>query len=214
MGKNNKAIFWSTDIIKLIDGLPIGGLAVQMYLWALAFVENGWEVLSFAKNARATVVREGIVFHPIKNIKRVNIILEWFHAIKYIWLVRPSLLVYRGSSRHLLSIAIFSRLFGVKLVLFGASDSDFEIDKIPVGATNLDRRMYLRSLRHISYFITQNRYQHDMLLKNFGKESLVQFNIWGHLADNLKDTPPESDVVWVANLRKPFSGGFFFALIS
>ena len=202
MNNNSRVIIWSTDVIKLIEGNPIGGLAVQMFFWAQVFVNNGWKVFSFSKNAKATVVREGIVFHPLKNIQRVNFFLEWWHAFKFILIVRPELLICRGSSRCLLALSFFSKLFDVKMVFYGASDSDFETNKTPVGTTKLDRCMYLRSLRHIRYFVTQNQYQHDMLLRNFGKESLVQFNIWGHNVDRIVDTPPRSDAVWIANLRR------------
>ena len=201
MGKK-RVIIWSTDIIKLMEGKPIGGLAVQMYFWAQTFVANKWKVFSFAKNAKSRVILDGIEFRPKKNIQRINFILEWWQAIKFILILRPELLIFRGSSRQLLSLSLFARLFAVKLVLFGASDSDFEINRVPAGSTKLDRLMYLRSIRRICYFVSQNQYQHNMLLSNFGKESLIQFNIWGHSKVDFEDCSPESDVVWVANLRK------------
>lgn len=196
-----KVIIWSTDVIRLIEGNPIGGLAVQMYFWAQVFAGNGWKVYSFAKNAKDTVIKEGIEFRPLRIIQLANFLLEWWHAFKFLCVIRPELLIYRGSSRHLLSLALFSRLFGIKLVFFGASDSNFEPDSNPTGS-KLDRNMYLHSIKHIRYFVTQNQYQHDMLLKNFGKDSLIQFNIWGHSDRYEEDIPPKSDAVWVANLRK------------
>lgn len=199
--KKNKVIIWSTDVIKLMEGKTIGGIAVQMYFWAQVFAENDWKVFSFAKNANKTIVRERIEFRPVKNIRKVNLLLGWWYAFKFILTIRPELLICRGRSRRMLPIALFSRLFHVKLVFFGASDSNFKPDKFPTGS-KLDRWMYIRSISHIRYFVTQNRYQHDMLFQHFGKKSLLQYNIWGHTADNDGEIPPKSDVVWVANLRK------------
>lgn len=198
--KNNKIIIWSTGVVRLIEGKPIDGLAVQMYFWAQVFADNGWKVFSFAENAKKTVVLENIVFRPLRNIQRLNILFEWWYALKYLVVIRPKIVVYRGESRNLLALSLVSRLLGVKLVYFSASDSNFEPDKNPVGS-KLGFRMYQQSIKYIRYFVTQNRYQHDTLLLHYGKGSLVQYNIWGQTA-KCKDNPPESDAAWVANLRK------------
>lgn len=197
---NNKIIVWSTRVIRLIEGMPVDGLAVQMYFWAQVFADNGWKVYSFAENAKKTHTLENIVFRPLRNIQRVNLLLEWWYALKYMIVIHPKIVFFRGESRNLLSLALLSRLLGVKLVYFSASDSNFEPDKMPVGS-KLGFRMYQKSIKYIQYFVTQNQYQHDTLLSNYGKESLVQYNIWGH-SSNCNETPPKSDAVWVANLRK------------
>lgn len=199
--ESNRVIIWSIDVIRLMVGKPIGGLAVQMFFWAQVFADNGWKVLSFAENAKKTEMREGIEFRPLRNVQRWNFVLEWWYALKNIVLFRPKIIVFRGESRNLYPLALLSRILGVKLVFFSASDSNFELDKKSVGS-KYGLELYHRSIRHIKYFVTQNTYQHDTLLHNFGKESLIQYNIWGHTMDNEEGTPPESDAVWVANFRK------------
>lgn len=199
--ENNRIIIWSTDVIRLMEGKPIGGIAVQMFFWAQVFVENGWNVLSFAENAKETVEREGIEFRSLRNVKHWNFVLEWWYALKYIVLFRPEIIIYRGASRNLYPLALITRLMGVKLVFFSASDSNFEPNKKTVGS-KMGLKLYHRSIHYIKYFVTQNAYQHDTLLQHFGKESFIQFNIWGHAMRNDEGTPPASDAVWVANFHK------------
>lgn len=198
---NKKIIVWSTDVFRLIEGKPIGGIAVQMYFWAQVFAENGWRVFSFAEDARQTITRERIEFKPVRNIQRINFLLEWWRSFKYLLTLRPEMVIYRGANRHLLPLSIFARFFGVKLVYFAASDVNFVPGKELVGS-EFNRKLYHRSIRHIHHFVTQNQFQHDTLLQNYGKESLIMYNIWGHTLSDCQELFMPSDVVWVANFRR------------
>ena len=198
---NKKVIIWLTEVKNLLDGKPIGGIAVQMYFWAKTFAQNGWQVYSFAEDAKDSETREGIIFKPVRNIQRVNFLLEWWRSLKYLLSIRPKVVAYRGANRHLLPLAIFAKLLRVKLVYFSASDVNFEPGKELVGS-ELNRKLYHRSIRHISYFVTQNQHQHDTLLRNYGKESLTMYNIWGQTPSEGLDESSQCDAVWVANFRK------------
>ena len=200
MKYKKKAIIWLTEAKDLLDGKPIGGIAVQMYFWAQTFAEHGWEVYSFSENAKQRVVKEGITFLPKRNVQRINLLLEWWNALKIIATIRPDLIIYRGANRALYPLAKVARLFGRKLVLFGASDVNFEPGKELVGS-EVNRKMYHRAIKHIQFFVVQNQHQHDTLLQNYGKESLVRFNIWGEVRQKPEETVPHSDAVWVANFR-------------
>lgn len=199
--QDKKVVIWLTEVKNLLDGKPIGGIAVQMFFWTQVFVENGWQVYSFAEDVKETVSCKGIIFKPLRNIKRVNFLLEWWRSLKYLLTIRPKLVIYRGANRHLLPISIFAKLFGVKLVYFSASDVNFEPGKELVGS-EFNRKLYHRSIRHIQYFVTQNQHQHDTLKMNYGKDSLTMYNIWGEAQINEQDMPPRGDAVWVANFRK------------
>lgn len=199
--KKRNIIIWSTDIPKLLDGDPIGGITVQLFFWAQVFAKNGWQVYSFAENAKETVIREGIVFLPNKNIKRVNFLMEWWRSLLYHLTIHPQVIIYRGANRQLLPLALFSKLFDTKLVYFAASDVNFEPGKELVGS-EFNRKLYQRSIRHIRYFVTQNEHQHDTLLQNYGKDSLTMYNIWGEVSTDEQEDPPQSDAVWVANFRR------------
>ena len=202
MKQRRRVIIWLTEMMDLIDGKPIGGIAVQMHFWAQVFAKNGWQVFSFADHINATVNKDEIVFKPIRRIRRINFILEWWWAFKYLIVIHPKLIIYRGANRSLLPVSVFARIFGIRLVFFSASDVNFEPGKEMIKG-ELNRKMYHRSIKHIRYFVTQNQHQHDTLYKEYGKESLIMYNIWGHTSlDSSKDDPPKCDVVWVANYRK------------
>lgn len=198
--KNHRVIIWTTDIPKLLDGKPIGGITVQLYFWAQAFAKNGWQVYSFADGAKNTFTREGIVFIPNKYIKRINFLIEWWRSLRYMLTIHPLVIIYRGANRHLLPLALFSKLFRSKLVYFAASDVNFEPGKELVGS-GYNRKLYHCSIRHIRFFVTQNKHQHETLLKNYGKESLTMYNIWGAVNFGRHNKLPESDAVWIANFR-------------
>lgn len=201
MNNNKRVIVWQTEVLKLIDGEPISGFAVQMYFWAKVFHDNGWQVYSFTNRNRKHIRKDGICFEPVKEIRRFNLLLEWWYSLKYIITLRPQIIIYRGANRYLLPLAFFSKIFGVKLVFFSASDVNFVPGKELVGSS-FNRWMYHRSIKLIDLFVTQNRYQHDTLMNNYGKDSLTLFNIWGKIIqDNFEDAK-FSDAVWIANFRR------------
>ena len=199
--KNKRIIIWQTKVVNLIEGRPIGGIAVQMYFWAKIFAENGWKVYSFASSAKETIAKDNIVFKPIKKVQRINLLLEWWYSFKFLMTIRPKLVIYRGAHRQLLPLSIFAKLFGVKLIYFAASDVNFEPGKELVGS-EFNRKLYHLSIKHIQYFVTQNRHQHETLLQNYGKKSLTLFNIWRDVNTKEQKVTLQSDVVWVANFRR------------
>lgn len=198
---NNKIIIWTSDVINLIEGKQIGGIAVQMYFWAKVFAKNGWQVYSFNENAKHTIKKEAVVFKPKRSAPSMNVLLEWWYAFFFILIIRPNIIAYRGANRALFPLSVFSKLFGIKLVMFGASDVNFEPGKELVGS-GFNRKQYQRAVKRIRLFVTQNKHQHDTLLKNYGKESLMLYNIWGDVALKTEETATASDVVWVANFRR------------
>lgn len=199
--KSKKIIIWSTEVIKLIEGKPIGGIAVQMYFWARVFRSNGWEVFSFIENEKRQKEAEGIVFQPQKNVKRVNMLLEWWYAFINMITLKPDVIIFRGANRELLPLSFFSNIFKIKLVMFGASDVNFEPGKELVGS-NINRKLYHRALKRISFFVVQNKHQHDTLSEYFFKDSLILYNIWGEVKKQVEEKVPTSDAVWVANFRR------------
>lgn len=201
MKKKTGIIMWATEIYDLLEKKPIGGIAVQMYFWSQVFSKNGWSVYSFAKTAKKSFTRKEINFKPIKSIQHLNFLLEWWYAIKFLIMIRPAVVIYRGANRALLPLALFSRLFGVKLIFFSASDVNFEPGKELVGS-KFNRKLYYKAIKHIRYFVVQNEHQHDTLLRNYNKDSLTIYNIWGEIGEKENEMPPRSDAVWVANFRR------------
>ena len=200
-GANRKIIVWTNTVINLIEGKQIGGIAVQMYFWAKIFAQNGWQVFSFKENAKQTVEREAVVFKSQRNVQSINALLEWWYAFYFLLKIRPNIIIYRGANRALFPLSVFSKLFGVKLVMFGASDVNFEPGKELVGS-EFNRKQYQKAVKRIELFVTQNKHQHDTLLKNYGKKSMILYNIWGEVDQKPRETVSSSDAVWVANFRR------------
>lgn len=198
---NKKIVIWNSNVRNLIDGEPIGGIAVQLYFWSQVFVAHGWNVVSFTEKSGKTTVKDNIKFKPKRNIARINFLLEWWNAFKTMLIERPDYIIFRGANRELLPLAIISKWFGVKLLFFSASDVNFEPGNELVGSER-NRKLYQRSIKHIKFFIVQNNHQHDTLLSNYNKESFVLPNIWGSAHLDKQTVPSETDAVWIANFRR------------
>lgn len=195
-----RIIIWSTSVIDLIEGKPIGGISVQMYFWAQTFAEKDWDVYSFTERHRKKFVKEKITFLPKRNIKRVNLFSEWWYAFHFISQLKPDLIIYRGANRELLPIVRMSNLFGIKLLFFSASDVNFEPGKELVGS-ELNRTFYHMAIRQCEFFVVQNVHQQDTLKQNYGKRCIQQYNIWRN--DSISNEQiHSSDIVWVANFRR------------
>ena len=198
MNKHNIVVIWSPEVINLLEERQIGGIAVQMYFWAQVFRDNGWEVYSLTYDNEKQ--KEGIHFKRQRNVKRINFILEWWYAVKYILSIKPDIIIYRGANRNLFPLAVVAKVFHKKLIFFGASDVNFEPDK-EITATGFNGKCYRRAIPMVSKIIVQNQFQHDALLQNYGRESLKLSNLWGNLKDDIK-IEERYDVIWVANFRR------------
>lgn len=194
-------VIWATEVYDLLEGKPIGGIAVQLYFWAQIFAKKGWAVVSFSENTSTDKRIDGINFKLKKNIRYLNFLLEWYHALYFILKIRPRMIIFRGANRSLYPIALFSKLFRKKLVFFGASDVNFVPGQELVGSET-NRWFYQKSLPLISSFVTQNEYQKETLQKYYAKKSLVLSNIWNTVEKVSGLNAPTSDVVWIANLRR------------
>lgn len=201
MKSNRNVIIWSKEVFDLIDGRPIGGIAVQMFFWSKIFTEHGWNVYSLSECSHKTTARDNIIFKPIRSIRGINLLLEWCWSLVYLLSIRPNVVIFRGANRQLLPLALLSRPLNIKLVYFSASDVNFEPGKELVGS-EINRKLYHYSLKHIRYFITQNTHQSETLRVNFGNNSLMLPNIW---AENIAidcSNVIHGDVVWIANFRR------------
>ena len=105
----------------------------------------------------------------------------------------------RGAGRPLYPVTRLGKLFGIKTVLFGALDSNFEPGKELISGSERNRKFYQKGIPLVSYIVVQNDYQKQTLKDNYGREALVMQNIWRDVPVEGKAEP--SDVVWVANFR-------------
>lgn len=196
--KQKKLLIWSKSISNLMDG-NVSGIAVQLYFWAQIFAKKGWQVTTFTYGK--TFVKEGITFKNVRRHKKLKIVHEWLSVFWELLLVRPQIVISRGAGRIAYPLALLSRWLGVKYVFFGASDVNFEPGKELIAGGEHNRNQWQKAVKNIKYIVVQNAHQQDTLKKNYQKDSLILFNLWGDVESTVMPDF-QTDVVWVANLRR------------
>ena len=122
--KNKKVFIWTKSISDLFVGTNIvGGIAIQLYFWSQEFRKNGWEVYTFTDSE--PFEREGIFFCKARKWYKLEFLHDWVRLFGLCVRHRPYIILSRGASRSCFALAIVSRIFRIKYVLFGASDRDF-----------------------------------------------------------------------------------------
>lgn len=198
--KNKRVFIWTKSISDLFVGTNlVGGIAIQLYFWSQVFKKKGWEVHTMTNFP--SFEKKGIRFHRNRMWPKTEIIHDWFTLIWISIRYRPQVIISRGASRSDYALSVVSRWFKIKYILFGASDTDFQIGKeLIVGEYN--RKLYQKAIPKINNFVVQNSCQQQDLKHNYNKESLVIPNIWLEKSIDEKRSETEFDVIWVANLRK------------
>ena len=198
--KQKRVLIWSTAVSDLVDGdKAVGGIAVQLYFWAQIFAKKGWQVTTFTH--KKTFVKENITFKKVRRHNKLKIVHEWLSVFGELLFVRPQLVISRGAGRISYPLALLSRWCGVTYVFFGASDVNFEPGKELIAGGEHNRKLWQKAVKQIKYIVVQNAHQQETLKKNYQKDSLTLFNLWGDVkATKVNDF--KTDVVWVANLRR------------
>lgn len=196
----NKVVVWTKGIDEfLTEQGNVGGITVQMYFWAKTFIENNWNVYSFSQKKSSTI--ENIQFLRFPTRRFIGIFIDVFYSFYFIAVIRPKIIVVRGASRNLCFLRIYCWIFYVKLVYFGASDSDFQPGKELIRAGH-DKRLFRFGLQGVRYFVVQNSFQRELLRINYALTNCIVIpNIW-------KSSVQESSaqfancILWVSNIRK------------
>lgn len=188
----------STAIGNLMDGSPkVGGIAVQLYFWAKTFVDNGCTV--YTMSPHKAYEKESVCFLKYRNWGKLDFLHEWLHTFCVYLRYRPDLVMERGAGRSLYPVAKLAKRFHIKMVLFGASDVNYEPGKELISGGERNKQLFRKGIPLVSYFVVQNQHQHDTLKKNYGRKSMIMPNIWGKIESPGNATT--TDVVWIANLR-------------
>ena len=172
-----KVIVWTSSVYNLYREIGIvGGIAIQMSFWAKTFLEKGWQVYSISNYEKTNI--EGIQFLKIRHLPIVGYFIDLLYSFFYIATIRPNVILFRGASRSLAHLSLFAKMFGVKLIFFGASDVNFQYEKEGIGRKH-DRVLYRLGLRNTKYFVAQNQLQYDLLVSTYKKKMLLQSLIFG-----------------------------------
>ena len=193
-----KVIVWTPFVYNLYREIGVvGGIAIQMSFWAKTFLGNGWHVYSISNFEKTNI--EGIQFLKIPHLSVVGYFIDLLYSFFYIATIRPNIILFRGASRSLAHLSLFAKLFGVKLIFFGASDTDFKCEQELIGRKH-DRVLYRLGLRNTKYFVAQNQLQYDLLLKAYNKKNVIIIpNIWLSYA---QDSQKRDIILWVSNFRQ------------
>lgn len=213
--KQKTVLLYCSGIDDVLSGSSkVAGIQVQMSFWARTFVKQGWKVYTFTDKQKRDI--DGI--HFIKTYKskllyrlHLQLVQDLMNCIRCIKL-HPDIVICRGASRSLFLLSKLCRRNHIQLVMFGASDVNFVPEKCKIAGSSHNTELYQKALSQIEYFVTQNKEQHDTLMKYFGKNSMVLSNIW--LQDEAKEQTLKKlyDAIWIANLRPLKRAEWFIAL--
>lgn len=212
-----KALFCCTGIDDFLDGSPkVAGIQVQMSFWALTFQRNGYESYSFTLN-RGEKEINGVRFIPKKSYSflqklKLASFYEWFSLIRTIKQIKPDILIIRGANASLEVLSKYCKRKSIKLLMFGASDSDFVQGK-EILTNKINAKLYRRGVHNTKFFVVQNSFQQKTLLENYGKNSLLLPNIWLGLQKQ-EGNKKVYDAIWVSNLRRLKRAEWFVNLVA
>lgn len=200
--KNNKVLVCNSCTDFLYDeNTTIGGLNVQMYLWARTFHQHGWDVtcITHLKQLRNVEVA-GIKHIYTKTHAHLEAFFVFVNYFIMLMRLRPSLILVRGRGVSLYPLSIFSKIIGSKLVFMVAADTN--MDKGHEAKLNFETKLFRRAVPYVKYFVAQNTIQQNQLLQNYSKKSIIIPNIWGQFeGGNVRDIE-KNDILWVGNIRK------------
>lgn len=181
------------------DG-KVGGINVQLYLWAKELMEQGWEVYTF--DIDKAHVTEGIHFLPQPRSAGLAGLTFWLSVRKILKQIRPSLVIIRGSKTHTnYEVALLCRKFGIGCVYMGASDKDLDFS-VSSFSDRIIKRLALGAIKIIPYVLAQNQYQ-AARFKDMGKDKVAVIpNIWSkEISRGPLPDFPAGYYLWVANFR-------------
>lgn len=200
-----KVFFCCTGIDDFLNGSPkVAGIQVQMSFWALLFKQNGNECFTYSLNGGDSSIRN-IIFIPKKTssfMQRIKLasLFEWWTLARDIHRIKPSLVIIRGANASLPILTRVCKTENAKLIMFGASDSDF-VPGHEILTNKVNKYLFHKGLYRTNYFVVQNNYQQKTLFENYKKDSLLMPNIW--LSQNQIETNKDVyDAIWVSNLRR------------
>lgn len=197
--KQQRVLIWSKSISDFFDG-NVYGIGVQLYFWAQTFVRHNWQAYSLTRHK--SITQENIHLIHSSRWGKLEILHEWLSILWNLIRLRPQLVIHRGSDRVVYPLVVISKLLGIKFLLFGASDTNFEAEGVVGGGGKHNVRLWQNAIKKTDCIVVQNRYQQNSLKENFEKSSIILHNIWGNVKVLPQTDSTKTDVVWVANLRK------------
>jgi glycosyltransferase involved in cell wall biosynthesis len=182
----------------------VGGAELQQVLLGEELVRRGYEVgfvtpdHDQGREARMGGFRVFGSWRPAAGLPVVRFV---YPRLVELWraLLRADADVYlvRTPCKQLATVVAFARRHGRRSVYCGATDSDFEPDRLRL-PTALDRRLYVWGLRRCDAVVTQSERQREAVRDHYGRGSVVIHN--GYAAPERLVSAGDR-ALWVATFR-------------
>lgn len=204
---NKKIILWTNGTENLFpeegENNSVGGIQVQMYMWATILVQNDWEVYTFTpNNKKRNKSIKNINFLYFPTFKFINPISSLLYSYYYIARYRPRIILINGATRDLLLLNLIARIYKSKTIQMFASDSDLEPGKELI-ARKFDRLLFRIGLQITDSCIVQNKRQTDLLLTNYNKLNPLEIPlIWLGENEIEQETKEKEHILWVSNFKQ------------
>lgn len=214
--QNNSVLLWTTAYADLLNGERTGGIGVQMMFWAQAFAKNGWKVYSLYLHKKPIAGEKNLCFfEKDMEMPAWRMFIYLFVSLRILLKVKPKVVLCRGGrNRNLFFIALWCRIFKIKLVQFLASDVDLKKDNTALPYKTLVNIKFFRLGVNLAKFIVvQNEVQQQLVKDQFAnKQILVIPNIWGEVgsAEYSQVRTERNVILWVGNMRKLKRPQWFF----
>ena len=186
--------------------LGVGGAELQQTLLAKALAAQGHNICMVVADHGQP---DGAVWDGIKTYKayRPHSGLPGLRFIHPRWtglwsaLTRARADIYYVSCAGALvgQVALFTRLYGGKLIFRVASNSDCDPATLLIRYWR-DKRLYRYGLRHADLVLAQTLEQQQALLRNFGRDSRVVASLTD-VAGQRPAFAEREGVLWVGNMR-------------
>jgi glycosyltransferase involved in cell wall biosynthesis len=205
----NRVIIWCDGIDNLLpksvnnDPKMVGGINVQLFMWATTFNKNNWEVYSFTdQKENANKLLNDIYFIHFPQIQYINPIISVLFSFYIIARIRPKLILLSGATRDLFYVRLFAKFWKAKLILRFASDSDLQPGKELINRYH-DKILFRLGIKITSDFIVQNENQAVLLKNNYSKYNYTKIpNIWIFNSDKTSIIYQKDIILWVSNFRE------------
>ena len=199
---SSKIIIWAhcTDHI-INENKLVGGISIQLHLWAKTFFNRGWESFCLTSNRKYKNKNiDGIKHLYIPNTKHGTTVLSALCAFFIFLRHRPKVVISRGRLTSAYYLSLYSKIFRFKYILMIASDSN--VDKFNEAKDDLQTRLFRKGITQTSYFVVQNDKQKKLLFEKYGKkQSIIIPNIWQANTELKKIIEKKDGILWVSNIR-------------
>lgn len=176
-----------------------GGASVQLYNIAKELYSyDTIKVISLIPHYKSIKFDDSkfFHFHYLYNEKDA-IIVKMIKMVIFLISYKPDFLIQRGLTYESCLLALLCRILHVKMVFMFAHDVEVK------GLKQKDRKpvRLIKLLLHNSYkIITQNQYQKEMLLKEYGKDSTIIYS--GYQINKAEFKKKDKIVLWVARCER------------